>query len=171
MIRAGLEPGSSGSQGKCPNHCSILPPYIKTRRSVSVKWIASGTCYTKTEGTELGGIEGAENWIFLGVMPKIKNRKKEKKPRNPISSPGNSYNGRSMLEDRARMRHISHHPKSSSVRKRNTTSFLFPFYFRVNYFHNEVEWPIKTGFVIKILNIYEMQKQSCEHVKLHNRKS
>ena len=24
---------------------------------MSVNWIARGTCYTKTEGTELGGIE------------------------------------------------------------------------------------------------------------------
>ena len=30
------------------------------------------------------------------------------------------------------------------------------FDFRVNYLHSEVEWPIKTKFVIKNLNIYEM---------------
>ena len=30
---------------------------FKTRRSMSVIWVACGTCYTKTEGTELGGIE------------------------------------------------------------------------------------------------------------------
>ena len=28
-----------------------------TRRSVCVNWVACGTCYTKTEGTDLGGIE------------------------------------------------------------------------------------------------------------------
>ena len=32
--------------------------FIGTRRSKkSVHWVACGTCYTKTEGTELGGIE------------------------------------------------------------------------------------------------------------------
>ena len=30
---------------------------LPTRRSMSVKCVACGTCYTKTEGTELGGIE------------------------------------------------------------------------------------------------------------------
>ena len=28
----------------------------------------------------------------------------------------------------------------------------------MNYLHNEVEWPIKTKFVIENLNLYEMQK-------------
>ena len=28
-----------------------------TRRSMSVHWVAYTTCYSKTEGTELGGIE------------------------------------------------------------------------------------------------------------------
>ena len=28
-----------------------------TRRSMSVHWVACGTCYSKSEGTELGGIE------------------------------------------------------------------------------------------------------------------
>ena len=30
------------------------------------------------------------------------------------------------------------------------------FDFAVNYLHSEVEWPIKTEFVIENLNIYEM---------------
>ena len=30
---------------------------IETRRSMSVHWVACGTCYSETEGTELGGIE------------------------------------------------------------------------------------------------------------------
>ena len=29
----------------------------ETRRPMSVNWVAYGTCYTKTEGTELGGTE------------------------------------------------------------------------------------------------------------------
>ena len=28
-----------------------------TRRSMSVHWVACGTCHSQTEGTELGGIE------------------------------------------------------------------------------------------------------------------
>ena len=37
------------------------------------------------------------------------------------------------------------------------------FDFRVNYLHNhEVERPIKTEFVIENLNIYEIQKQTCQ---------
>ena len=32
----------------------------RTRRSVSVNWVTCGTCYTKIEGNELGGIEGAK---------------------------------------------------------------------------------------------------------------
>ena len=31
--------------------------FEQTRRSMSVNWVACGTCYRKTEGTELGGIE------------------------------------------------------------------------------------------------------------------
>ena len=27
---------------------------------MSVNWVAGGTCYTKTEDTELGGFEGTE---------------------------------------------------------------------------------------------------------------
>ena len=58
-------------------------------------------------------------------------------------------------------------------------SYLCPFllvskriYFdvRVNYLHCEVEWSIKTEFVIENLNIHEMQKQTCEHVNLKYRK-
>ena len=30
---------------------------MRTRRSMSVNWVSCGTCFTKTEGTELGGIE------------------------------------------------------------------------------------------------------------------
>ena len=35
----------------------FLRCYFNTRRSMSVNWVAWDTCYTKTEGTELGGIE------------------------------------------------------------------------------------------------------------------
>ena len=35
---------------------------------MGINWVARGTCYTKTEGTELGGIEGAETGFFAGVM-------------------------------------------------------------------------------------------------------
>ena len=34
------------------------------------------------------------------------------------------------------------------------------FDFKLNYLHSDVEWPIKTVFVIGNLNIYEMQKIS-----------
>ena len=89
--------------------------------------------------------------IFPEVMPKTKYGKK-KKPRNPIGTLGNSYNGRSRLGDRARMRHISRHPQSCSVRKRNNTYFFVSnetyFDFRVSYLQNDVAWPIKTEFVI-----------------------
>ena len=47
----------------------------ETRCSVSINWVACGTCYTKTEGTELGGIEGPQ------VMLQIKKREKKKKKR------------------------------------------------------------------------------------------
>ena len=55
-----------------------------TRRSVSVNWAASSTCYTKEDGTELGGIEGAESGFsqekyWLGQSKNIK----RKKPTNP----------------------------------------------------------------------------------------
>ena len=60
--------------------------------------------------------------------------------------------------DRARMRHISHHPNSCSVRKRNTIDFLF---------FQKTEKRIYFDFGVN----YETQKQSCEHVNLNNRKS
>ena len=75
---------------------------------MSVDWVACNTCYTKTEGTDLGGIERTE-LAFPGVMPKIKK--------------------------------------------------------------SLVGWPIKTEFVIENLNIYEMQKQTCERENQNNRKS
>ena len=31
--------------------------FFRTRRSMSVDWVACGMCYAKTEGNELGGIE------------------------------------------------------------------------------------------------------------------
>ena len=37
-----------------------VPKLTKTGRLVSVDWVACGTQYTKTEGTELGGIEGSK---------------------------------------------------------------------------------------------------------------
>ena len=64
----------------------------------------------------------------------LKLNKSEKKPRNPIGTSGNSYNGRSWLGDQAGMRHD----------------------FRVSYLHNEVEWSIKTEFVIETLTSHEM---------------
>ena len=51
---------------------------------------------------------------------------------------------------------------------RNET-YLFEF--RVNYLHSELEWPIETECVIGNLNIYEIQKQTCEHVNLKYSKS
>ena len=36
--------------------CANVGTYVTTR-FVSVNWVACGTCYTKTEGTELGGVE------------------------------------------------------------------------------------------------------------------
>ena len=39
----------------------FIPNEIITRRFVSLNWVACGTCYTNTEDTELGGIEGAES--------------------------------------------------------------------------------------------------------------
>ena len=39
---------------------SQIHSFPRTRRFVSVDWVACGTCYTKAEDTELGGIEGAE---------------------------------------------------------------------------------------------------------------
>ena len=40
---------------------------IKTRRSMSVNWIACGKCYTKTKCTELGGIELQRSSNFYKV--------------------------------------------------------------------------------------------------------
>ena len=40
------------------------------------------------------------------------------------------------------------------------------FDFRVNNSHSAVQWPIKIEFVTKNLNIIEMRKQTCEHMKL-----
>ena len=45
------------------------------------------------------------------------------------------------------------------------------FEFRVNYLHSELEWPIKTEFVIGNINICEIEKQTCEHVNLKYCKS
>ena len=39
----------------------------KTRRSIRVHWVACGTCYSKTEGTELGGIELQRSSHFFQV--------------------------------------------------------------------------------------------------------
>ena len=39
----------------------------------------------------------------------------------------------------------------------------------MNYIHNEAGWPIKTKSLVENLNIYEMQKQTCEHVNLKYR--
>ena len=66
---------------------------------MSENWVVCGTCFTKTEGTELGGIEGAETGF---PRSNVENKKVDKKCRNPIGTPGNSRR----LGDRARMRHI-----------------------------------------------------------------
>ena len=39
----------------------------KTRRPMSVHWVACGTCYSTMEGTELGGIELQHSRQFLQV--------------------------------------------------------------------------------------------------------
>ena len=41
----------------------------------------------------------------------------------------------------------------------------------MNDIHNEAVWPIKTKSLVENLNIYEMQKQTCEHVNLKYRES
>ena len=40
---------------------------IKTRRSMSVHWVACGTCYSETGGTELGGIELSMRFVFQEI--------------------------------------------------------------------------------------------------------
>ena len=39
----------------------------KTRHSMSVHWVTCGTCYSITEGTELGGIELQRSSQFFQV--------------------------------------------------------------------------------------------------------
>ena len=39
---------------------------------MSVNWVACGACYTKTEGTELGGIEDDEVSFFVFVSSETK---------------------------------------------------------------------------------------------------
>ena len=73
----------------------------------------------------MGGIEGAEI-EFSQEYAENKKNETGKMSKNPIATPDNSYNGRSRLGDPARMRHISHHPKSCSVLKPKTTYFWFP---------------------------------------------
>ena len=51
---------------------------VRTRSSVSVTWVACGTCYTKTEGTEVGGIEAAETGFRRRNAENWKIDKKEK---------------------------------------------------------------------------------------------
>ena len=46
-----------------------ISDFEQTRRSMSVNWVACGTCYTKTEGTELGGIDVDRFWGHPHVMP------------------------------------------------------------------------------------------------------
>ena len=58
---------------------------------MSLNWVAYGTCYTKSEGTELGGIEGAETGFSQKYDAANNKSTKSEKPRNPISTPGNSY--------------------------------------------------------------------------------
>ena len=40
---------------------------LKIRRSMSVHWLTCGTCYSKKEGTELGGIEVLRSSQFFQV--------------------------------------------------------------------------------------------------------
>ena len=99
--------------------CNYL--YFITRRSVSVNWVACGTCYTKTEGTELGGIEGVETGFSQesGWLGQSENNK-DKSPGIQQVLLVNSHNGRSRPGVQAQMQHISHHPQGCSVQKRNT---------------------------------------------------
>ena len=46
---------------------NLAPVYQPTRRSMSVHWVTCGTCYSKTEGTELGGIELYRSSHFFQV--------------------------------------------------------------------------------------------------------
>ena len=51
---------------------------MQTRRSVSVNWVYCGTCYTKSQDTELGGIEGAESGFSRSNAEKKKAGKGKK---------------------------------------------------------------------------------------------
>ena len=46
---------------------SSLHTMFLTRRSISEHWVACGTCYSKTEGTELGGSELQRSSQFFQV--------------------------------------------------------------------------------------------------------
>ena len=39
------------------HYIALALVFPKSRRSMSVHWVACGTYYTKTEGNELGGVE------------------------------------------------------------------------------------------------------------------
>ena len=62
----------SAAIGSVLGHCPILTrtgqlAIIQTRRSISVHWVARGTCYSKTEGTGLDGIELQRSRQFFQV--------------------------------------------------------------------------------------------------------
>ena len=56
---------------------------------MSVNWVYCGTCYTKSQDTELGGIEGAESGFSRSNAEKKKSGK-GKKAWNPICTPVDS---------------------------------------------------------------------------------
>ena len=61
-------------------------PYI-TRRSMRVHWFACGTCYSKTEGTELGGIKLQRSRKFFnrGSLRPLKGSPRSRTSRGPLA--------------------------------------------------------------------------------------
>ena len=59
-----------------------------TRHSMSVHWVACGTCHSKTEGTELGGIElqrSSQFFSSLGSLRPFKGSPRSRASRDPLA--------------------------------------------------------------------------------------
>ena len=55
---------------------------------MSVHWVAYGTCYSKTDGTELGGIELQRSWQFFqvgGSLRPFKGSPRSRTSRGPLA--------------------------------------------------------------------------------------
>ena len=64
------------------------PKKIITRRSMSVHWVACGSCYSKTEGTELGGIKLQPSRQFFsspGSLRPFKGSPRSRTSRGPLT--------------------------------------------------------------------------------------